>query len=228
MIESVISQSYTNWELLIVDDCSTDDSVKIIENYAKKDNRIKLITLDVNSGPAFSRNAAIDLASGRFIAFLDSDDLWLPSKLHKQIKFMEENSFPFVFCSYDQVDVDGRYKATINAPPRLSYHDLLKSCSIGCLTVIYDTLHFGKVSMPDIKKRQDFCLWLKLLKSSDFAYGLDSVLAKYRVHDKSISSNKFSAAWYQWRVYREIEKLSLVDSIFYFWSYAVNGFFKTR
>ena len=96
MIESVISQSYTNWELLIVDDCSTDDSVKVIKTYVKKDNWIKLIKLDVNSGPAVSCNTAIDLASGRYIAFLDSDDLWLSSKLHKQIKFIEENSFPFV------------------------------------------------------------------------------------------------------------------------------------
>lgn len=228
MIESVISQSYTEWELIIVDDCSTDDTVNIVERYLNADDRIKLIKQEQNNGPAIARNIAIDVADGRYIAFLDSDDIWLPLKLEKQIKFMQDNSYSFTYCSYDRIDVTGKYTSTKKAPTTLSYHELLKSCPIGCLTVVYDTHFFGKVFMPNIRKRQDYCLWLELLKITDFAYGLSDVLAKYRVHDKSISYNKASAAWYQWRVYREIEKLSLVKSLYYFVCYAKNGLFKRR
>lgn len=227
-INSVLAQTYPNWEMIIVDDCSTDSSIKIIEQYTKTDNRIRLIRLDKNSGPAVARNRAIEEANGRYIAFLDSDDLWLPKKLEKQLAFMESNNIAFSYSAYDLIDEEGSDLGHFSVPEKQSYKDLLKTCPIGCLTAIYDTKILGKVTMPLILKRQDYGLWLKLLKQIEYAYGLNETLAVYRIRKNSISSNKFKAAQYQWKIYRDVEKLGLFKSVYYFLHYAVNGILKYR
>lgn len=191
-IESVLAQTYQNWEMLIVDDASPDNSNEIIEEYCKKDSRIKLIKLEKNSGPAVARNRAIEEAKGRFIAFLDADDLWKPEKLEKQIKFMKEKDCALSYSAYETMSEEGvPQNKFLNPPLKISYEDLLKSNYIGCLKSIYDIQKVGKVYMPLIKKRQDYGLWLRILKKTEFAYGLNEPLAIYRIMSDSVSSNKF-------------------------------------
>ena len=227
-IQSVISQTFTDWEMIIIDDCSTDDSVQLIQSFVELDPRIKLIQLTQNSGAAVARNKGIELASGRFIAFLDSDDLWFPEKLDKQVRYMSENKLPFTFTAYAKQDQAGVELGHVGVPNKVSYSDLLKVCSIGCLTAMYDTQFFGKVYMPLIRKRQDLGLWLRLLKKTDYAYGLDEVLASYTIRNDSISANKSKAALYTWTLYREVEKLSIITAVYYFSHYAVNGVLRTK
>jgi glycosyltransferase involved in cell wall biosynthesis len=227
-IESVLGQSFSDWEMIIVDDCSTDNSVNIIQSFSDNDSRINLIQLSENSGAAVARNAAIGAAQGRYIAFLDSDDIWMPHKLATQLAFMQSNNYPFVYSAYGKIDEEGRVIGHIGVPDKVSYSDLLKTCSIGCLTAIYDTAYFGKVTMPLIRKRQDFGLWLKLLKEVDFAYGIKDTLGQYRVRSNSISSNKASTVTYTWRLYREIEKLSVIKASYYFLHYAMRGVLRTK
>ncbi len=227
-IESVLAQSEINWEMIIVDDCSTDSSVEIIQSFAEYDSRIKLIQLTENSGAAVARNKGIKAAKGRYIAFLDSDDAWSPEKLEKQLAFMQANDYPFTFAAYDKVDEAGKVFDHIGVPHKVTYSDLLKSCSIGCLTAMYDTEFFGKVYMPLIRKRQDLGLWLKLLKKTKYAYGLNETLGFYKVRKDSISANKKSAALFTWRLYRDIEKISLPKASYYFSHYAVRGVLRTK
>lgn len=227
-IDSVIAQTFQDWEMIIVDDCSTDESVDIINKYMEKDNRIKLIQLSCNSGAAVARNTAIQNAQGRYIAFLDGDDLWMPKKLEVQTKFMLENDVSFSYMSYFKVDRDGRSLGMIDIPLRIDYEDLLKTCSIGCLTAMYDTSKLGKQTMPLIRKRQDYGLWLKIIKKSSEAYGINIPLASYRVHSDSISSNKISAAKYQWRIYRDIENIKFSRAIYYFACYMLLGSLKFK
>lgn len=227
-IESVINQTYSNWEMIVVDDCSKDNSVKIIEEYQEKDNRIKLIEFKVNQGPARARNRAIKEARGRYIAFLDSDDIWLPNKLEKQIKFMKDNNLVFTYSSYKLIDEDNNDLGEFLVPRYITYKSMLKSNSVGCLTVIYDTKKIGKIYMPNILKRQDYGLWLKILNKVGSTKGIIEPLAIYRIRKISVSSNKFRAAIDQWKVYREIEKLSLVESVYYFINYIYYGIKKYR
>lgn len=227
-IKSVISQSVGNWEMIIVDDCSSDNSVEVIQSFVERDPRIKLIQLSENSGAAVARNTAIEAAKGRYIAFLDSDDAWLPNKLEKQIAFMQENNYPFTYAAYDKVNESDEVFGHVGVPSKVAYSDLLKSCSIGCLTAIYDTEYFGKVYMPLIRKRQDLGLWLKLLKKTKYAYGLNETLGLYKVRSDSISANKKSAALFTWRLYREVEQINLLKSIYYFSHYAVRGLLRTK
>ena len=215
-IESVLSQTYQNWEMLIVDDLSPDDSNEIIEEYIKKDNRIKLIKLEKNSGPAIARNKAIEEAKGRYIAFLDADDLWMPEKLEKQIDFMKENGYELTYTNYETMREDGeKLNNTIIAPSSLTYKQLLISNKIGCLTAIYDTKRIGKVYMPLIKKRQDYGLWLNILKKVDKAYNIDKTLGVYRIMSNSISSNKFDLIKYNYALFREHEGFSSIKSLYY-------------
>jgi teichuronic acid biosynthesis glycosyltransferase TuaG len=228
-LNSVLAQTYQNWEMIIVDDVSNDNSIEVIEEYLKKDSRIKLVQLKNNSGAAVARNTAINAAEGRFIAFLDSDDLWMPTKLEKQLNFMIKNNYDFTYTHYDLIDEENiKYGKTFKAQKEVSYHDLLKTCSIGCLTVIYDTKKIGKVYMPLIRRRQDYGLWLKILKTTPKAYCLEESLAVYRRRQNSISSNKKKAALFQWKIYREVEKLNIFSSLFYFIHYAINGFKKYK
>jgi len=227
-IESVLSQSFSDWEMLIVDDCSPDNSNHLVEEYAAKDVRVKLLRLDENSGPAVARNTAIQAAQGRYIAFLDSDDLWFPDKLEKQLAFMKKNDVAFSYTAYEKIDENGLVVGKVNIPAKVSYRDLLKVCSVGCLTAIYDTERLGKVYMPLIRKRQDVGLWLRILKDIQYAYGLDEVLAQYQLRADSISANKLNAAGYTWRLYRDVEKLSMPVAAYYFSHYAVNGVLRAK
>nr|WP_246521273.1 MULTISPECIES: glycosyltransferase family 2 protein [Ornithinibacillus] len=223
-IESVLCQTYSNWEMIIVDDCSTDRTVAYIQEYAKKDSRIKLIQLKTNSGSAIARNTAMENASGRYIAFLDSDDLWYPEKLERQLRFMQEKDIAFSFTKYIRMEEDGTLKDAISrAPESVGYEDLLKHCVIGCLTVMIDREKTGYHEMINIRTRQDYAYWLTLTKMGFRAYGLPEVLAKYRNVGNSISSNKVKAAKRQWYVYRKIEKQPLIKSIWYFMHYASIG-----
>jgi len=227
-IQSVLNQSISDWEMIIVDDYSTDNSVEIIQAFVEQDSRIKLIQLSENSGAAVARNTAIEAAQGRYIAFLDSDDLWLPDKLEKQLAFMQAHNYPFTYAAYDKIDENGQVFGHIGVPDKVTYSDLLKTCSIGCLTAMYDTQYLGKVYMPLIRKRQDFGLWLKLLKKTDYAYGINETLAQYRVRTDSISANKANAAKFTWRLYREVEGLNLMKASYYFSHYAVRSLLRTK
>lgn len=215
-INSVLNQTYKNWEMLIVDDCSIDNSLRIVKQFAADDSRIKLIQLETNSGAAIARNKAIEEAQGRYIAFLDSDDLWHSQKLEKQIEFMQENNYAFTFTKYQQMTEDGNLiDRFIEVPDEITYEKALYTNPVGCLTVIYDVKKLGKLYMPLIRKRQDYGLWLKILKKIECGYGLNENLAYYRVRNNSVSSNKLNLIKYQWELYREVEKLSLVKSVFY-------------
>ncbi len=216
-IDSVINQTFKEWELIIIDDCSPDNSNKIIEDYMQRSEKIKLISLKSNSGPAIARNRGIREAKGRYIAFLDSDDLWHPNKLSKQLSFMKKQDAALSFTGYDRIDEQsGKVTGQLHVPFRVDYDELLKQNIIGCLTAMYDTQKLGKVYMPDILKRQDFALWLTILKKIPYAYGLNEPLAYYRVRTASVSSNKILASKYNWKLYREVEKLPLHKAIYYF------------
>ncbi len=220
-IESVLAQTYTNWEMIIVDDCSTDHTVDIVKSYKKEDDRIKLFQLEQNSGSGVARNRAMDEAKGRFLAFLDSDDLWMPEKLSRQIPFMLDNGLAFSFTKYVRMNEDGTMtNAVTKAPATVHYEDLMKHCVIGCLTVILDRSKIGEQRMLEIRTRQDYAFWLSLTRQGYLAYGLPEVLAKYRLVENSISSNKLKVARQNWRLYYKIEDQPLWKSLWYFANYA--------
>lgn len=223
-ISSVLNQTYTNWEMILLDDCSTDNSKKIINEYVEKDSRFKYIKLSQNSGAAVARNTAIKAATGRFLAFLDSDDAWEPEKLDLQIKFMIENKVGFSFTSYKIVDENGKPTGKIvSVPSTINYEELLKNTIIGCLTVVIDKDVVGDIQMPNLRARQDFVTWLSILKKGHTAYGINIPLAKYRVVSKSISSNKLKMIRRNWNVYRNIEELSFMKSAYVTSYYVLNA-----
>lgn len=171
-LDSVISQTYLNWELIIVDDGSTDNTAEIVQLYMKQENRIHYYRLEKNSGAARARNMACDIATGKYIAFLDGDDVWFPEKLAKQINFMEMNNINFSCTSYTKIDTHGDYlNRTIITAPRRDYNSLLRSCP-GNSTVIYNAEKLGKFVIPVIKKRNDYVLWLQIIKKEKYLYGL--------------------------------------------------------
>lgn len=214
-IDSVRNQVLEDFEHILVDDCSSDNSEKYIQKMALLDHRIRFHKSLKNSGPGATRNIAIKMARGRYIAFLDSDDTWYPDKLQKQIAFMRDNKYPFTFTSYDTMDESGKLlEGKIKAKPKITYKKALYKNPIGCLTVIYDTDFFGKEYMPEIMKRQDYALWLKLLKKTD-AHGLDKILSTYRIRRNSISSNKLGLIKYEWMIYRKEEGLSFIKSVYF-------------
>lgn len=226
-IDSVIAQTYENWELIIIDDCSTDNSLEIIEKY--KDTRIRILRNSENSGAAVSRNNGIDTAQGRYIAFLDSDDLWLPEKLSHQLEYMQARGCRFSFSHYffDK----GEEGISEFSPKRdeYGYKDILKHCYIACPTVIYDAERLGKVYMPtDAVKREDFGCWLSILKRGVKAFCLHESLVTVKIHVGSVSYNKTKMIKHQWNVYRRVEKLSLVKSVYYMAHWAIKGLLKYR
>lgn len=225
-IDSVLAQTFSDWELILVDDKSSDDGLQILKEYVEKDSRIKLLKNPQNQGAAITRNKGIEAAQGRYIAFLDSDDLWKPTKLEKQLAFMKQNGYAFTYTAYEKQKGD-QIIGVQEVGEKVNHNDLLKTCSIGCLTVIYDTQKLGKMLMPIISRRQDFALWLKILKEIPYAYGLNEILSTYRLRSDSISGNKFKAAKYQWRVYREFENLNFFEAGYYFIHYSFFGVLKT-
>lgn len=227
-IRSVVDQSITDWELIIIDDCSSDSSVELIKKWVISDSRIHLVELNENSGAAVARNKGIELAKGRYIAFLDSDDTWLPKKLEWQLNFMEQQNSEFSCASYHIVRANGVRVGTAKVPLEADYRSVLKSPRIGCLTAMYDTQKIGKVYMPLIRKRQDFGLWLRLLKKTDLVHGIQEPLACYVVRGDSISANKMDAARYTWRIYRDVERLGLLKSLYYFSHYAVRNGLRSK
>ncbi len=227
-IKSVLAQTYTNWELLFVDDCSTDNSLEIVKAF--QDERIHILKNKNNSGAALSRNYALREAKGKWIAFLDSDDLWVPEKLEKQIAFMLNNSYNFSFTDYTVVDKEDNI-LTLYKPQKANcdYKDILKHCCIGCSTVIYDREALGIVLMPEEAiKREDFACWLAILREGEKAYCLHESLTKYRVHTGSVSSKKTKMIKYQWNVYRKVENLSIIKSSYYMLQWAIRGVLKYR
>lgn len=227
-VQSVIRQTYQDWELILIDDCSADGSISLAELLVKQDARIRLLKNAENFGAAVTRNRGIEAASGRYICFLDSDDLWLPNKLEVQVNFMLRENVSFSFSAYDKIDEFDCHIGRVGVPEKVTYHQLLKCSVIGCLTAMYDADKLGKIYMPLIRKRQDLGLWLRLLKRTNYAYGINQPLAQYRVRADSISANKLSAASYTWRLYREVESMGFFESAYYFSQYAVRGFLRTK
>ena len=226
---SVRQQTHNNWEMIVVDDASQDNTCQIAEQWARNDSRISLIKFAQNRGPAESRNAAIKAAKGRYIAFLDSDDMWLPHKLDEQIRFVRKHKCALSYTAYKKIDKDGNLISnTIKVPEIVTYKQLLSTNVIACLTAMYDSKILGKVYMPDIPKRQDHCFWLNITKMGYAGYGLNKPLALYRVRHNSVSNNKLKAAFYQWKVYREVEGLPLCKSMNYFLKYAYHGYRKLK
>ena len=211
-IDSVLTQTYTNWELIIVDDCSTDNTDEVVKSFLS-DDRIKYIKNEKNSGAAFSRNRALCEAKGKWIAFLDSDDLWFPEKLEKQISFMKKNDYRFSYTNYIEIDEfsipNGR---VITGPKKVTRHGMHNYCWMGCLTVMYDAETIGLIQIADIKKNNDYAMWLKVCKKAD-CYLLDEVLAKYRKRSGSISNHGYTKLikWH-YKLYREAEKRDVVTS----------------
>ncbi len=227
-IKSVLAQTYQNWELLFVDDCSSDTSLELANAF--QDKRIHIFSMNENSGAALARNKAIEEAKGKWIAFLDSDDLWSPEKLEKQITYMQNNGISFLYTDYEVIDENNRITSTFK--PRLDvckYKDILKHNHIGCLTVIYDSEKLGKVFMPtNAIKREDMACWLSILKNGEVAHCLHECLAQYKAHSNSVSSNKLKMMKYQWQVYRKVERINVFKSIYYLAYWAVMGVLKYR
>ena len=228
-LKSVISQTHENWELFIIDDGSSDNCVELVNGFKKFDDRIKLIINEENQGAAISRNIGIREANGRYIAFLDSDDLWVPTKLEEQINFMSKNQLALSYSSYEKIDESGNHIKNINIVKiQTTYHNLLKSNYIGCLTAMIDLkmMEQKKIYMPKITTRHDHGLWLAIVKRGFNVSGNPKILAKYRYREGSISFSKFKSGYYQWKLYRDVEKINLLSSIYYMVCWAWYGFLK--
>ena len=221
-IDSIKAQTYENWEIVIVDDCSTDNTKEIVEKYSESDSRVKYFCLDENSGAAVARTVAMDKAEGEYMAFCDSDDLWLPEKLEKQLNFMNENGYAFSATAYEQIDEESKSLGrVIKTVTKTSYNRLLLDCPVGNSSVMYNVEKMGKFEVPNIRKRNDDALWLQMLKKEKYIWGMPDVLMKYRIRKNSISSNKFKVIKYHWILYREIEHLNVFRSAFHicFWCF---------
>lgn len=202
-IEGVLSQTYQDWELLITDDLSTDDTVKIIQSYAEKDERIKLLAMDVNQGAGFARNKSIERATGRFIAFCDGDDVWMPNKLEKQLEFMHENDAPLCHSSYLKFDENSKVFGIVVCHKQETFKTMKYDDCMGFLTVIYDTEKLPKQLMPLMRKRQDWAYKLILMRDGAVSYGMIEPLAYYRIGQASLSKNKVGLVKYNVNVYKE-------------------------
>lgn len=228
-IESVIAQTYKSWELIVVDDNSTDDSVEIVKRYGGKDSRIRLLHNDRHiKMPSAPRNYGIRHAKGQYIAFLDSDDRWLPDKLERQLKLFDNKKIAVVFSDYEKIDEQGRRNNRIvKAPLKVTYKDLLHSNYIGNLTGIYDRKLTGTSFMPDTH-HEDYALWLSILKKGFVARNTGTVEGLYRVRKSSVSSDKYRLLTWQWDIYRKHEHVSVIKSIYYYLCYAYHGYKKSK
>ena len=213
-IKSVLDQKYTNWELIIVDDCSTDNTDEVVKKYLN-DKRIKYLKNEQNSGAAISRNRALRAARGQWIAFLDSDDLWMPEKLEKQICFMKEKGYFFSYTDYEEINAEGNRTGTfVTGPKKITKTGMYNYCWPGCLTVMYDATKVGLIQISDIKKNNDYAMWLKVCKKAD-CYLLDECLGQYRkgrVGSVSTHSIKTMIGWH-YRLFHEAEGMSIIESL---------------
>ncbi len=224
-IASVQNQTYQNWELLLINDFSNDGSENIINLYKKNDKRIQLINLENNVGAAMTRNKGIELAKGRYIAFLDSDDVWEKEKLEKQLDFIKKNNYAFTFTGYQFVDENlCRNGKIVNVPKKLTYREALKNTTIFTSTVIIDAKIVGKklIRMPDVGS-EDAATWWQILKNGFTAYGLNEILSFYRRSKGTLTSNKFQAIKRTWNLYRNVENLNIFYSIYNFTFYVINA-----
>jgi teichuronic acid biosynthesis glycosyltransferase TuaG len=227
-IRSAIAQDYPKWEMLIVDDCSPDDTVERVEEWAKRDYRVRLIRQHRNGGPAAARNAALASSSGRFAAFLDSDDYWLPQKLSRQLDFMRTNGVAISFTGFRRISEDGgQVGRLLRVPEQLTYSELLGNTAIATSTVIIDRSITGPLEMRHVYY-DDFVLWLSLLRRGHVAFGINEDLMRYRVVGKSVSRNKTKSAREVWKTYRKVEGLGTLRSAWYFVNYSARGWLKYR
>lgn len=214
-INSIINQTYTNWELFVIDDASTDGTCKTVEALALVDKRIKILKNKTNLGAGAARNKGIKAAKGDFIAFLDADDIWKPEKLSRQLNFMEEKQVLICYSSYELISETGKItNEIIEALPILRYSKLLKANYIGNLTGIYNVKKLGKVFAPKIRKRQDWALWLEALKKGGPALGIQESLAQYRLHKDSISTNKWEMLRYNFDIYYKVLNYGFIPSLY--------------
>ncbi len=227
-IDSVRGQSFENWEMVVADDASRDDTCTIVERNCALDSRIRLIRSDKNRGVAAARNRALAAARGRYVAFLDSDDLWLPSKLEEQLRFMVEENIAFSCTQYRHISEDGSRCGSLIVPlDKFDYPRYLKNTCIGCLTVMLDRSRTGDMHFEQ-QPREDSILWLDLMKRGIHAYALQRDLARYRIVNGSDSGNKMRASRAIWKIYRDVEKLPFFYSVWCFSQYAWNAMNKHR
>ena len=223
--KSVFNQSYSNWEWILVDDCSKDNSWILLSELSKNDKRVKIYRNKINLKSGKTRNLAIKKAKGRFIAFLDSDDLWHPEKLNTQIPFMLNNQYYFSHTSYGYINEDGkRIKSIFHVREEVDYYHLLKRTEISCLTAIYDAEIIGKFYMSEHARKQDYALWLSILKSGTKSYGIDKELAFYRQVKNSATSNKYKLILKHITFLKETQKFSTIKALYYTAYWMVNGF----
>ena len=215
-IESVLSQTYRNWEMIITDDCSTDDGPEIVESYAKSDSRIKLFRLDHNGGPGKARNNSIMQSQGQYIAFLDSDDCWFPEKLERQLALMAEKKCAIVYSSYYFCDEENEIKGIVKCKERVRYWRMVCDNAIGFLTLMYDRKVTGDELMPTIRKRQDWGLNIRLLKKCKVAYGIIDPLAVYKIRYNSVSRDKLGLIKYNIAIYRDVVNMPMPLSVLMF------------
>lgn len=214
-IRSVQAQTFHDWELLVADDASRDETRDIVRSFSEADARIRLLCLETNQGAGAARQKALDAAKGRFIAFLDADDLWKPEKLFKQLLFMEQTGQPFSFTFYDLMDEAGKpLRKRVEAPQPLTYRQLFRCNFVGNLTGIYDTAVFGKATISHIRRRQDWMLWQTILKKLGAAFPVPESLASYRVREDSISASKVKMLRYNYAVYRKFHGFGRLHSLF--------------
>lgn len=221
-IDSVIKQTYRNWELIIIDDCSKDTTSKICKKYAERDSRIKVISLTKNGGIANARNRGITESNGEYIAFLDSDDMWKEEKLEKQIKFMETNDIAFSCTSYELIDSEGNsLNKVIKVPKSVGFKELLKVNSVGCLTVLINKNKIEPFLMPQLK-HEDYATWLNIVKINNIkVFGLNENLALYRKTKGSTSSNKLKALTWTWKVYHQFLGFNFIKSTYHLFIFII-------
>lgn len=223
-IRSVINQTYAHWELIVVDDGSTDQTVELVKVFCENNSNIHLSVNKEHLGIAKTRNACIKQAKGRFYAFLDADDLWHPEKLERQLRFMLDRHIGFSYTSYDLIDENGKtLEKTIKTAGDLDHRAYLRNTIIGCSTVMVDTDMTGPVTVPNFRTSEDAATWLNILKKGFKAYAIKEPLTSYRIREHSASSNKLKAASDLWKVYRQHEKLAFFKAVACFICYALNA-----
>lgn len=220
-LDSILAQTYTNWELIVIDDKSTDNTTQIVEQFAQKHSNVKLIKLEKNGGVAHARNVGLEHTNGKYIAFLDSDDVWVPEKLSRQIQFMEERNLPMTFCAYHRINEAGEIISRKIAVPKTVSHQQLLAHNV----IIFSTSLTLKSAVGDLKFKkaghEDWIFWLDLFKKYGSGYGINEPLTLYRIRSNSVSSNKLKVIGYTWKILREHEKIGLLKSMYLFSKYAV-------